>query len=481
MGFSLPIADRRRGSGYAALILTLAPPTCGGWAMRRLGGQLWHRRDAHVTVQVWGWLSACREWVWSSGVDDRGVSGWERSSREELLVVVVAQARMLELASERLVEQAALIEEQGAALAEQAARIEAQAERIAELERKAGLSSRSSSTPPVRDGLDKPPVRSMREKGVRKAGKQPGAPGATLSQVDEPDRVERHFPSECGRCASPLDRDRVVGEVVRRQVFDMPEVKVEVTEHQMFALGCGCGHATRAEATAPACYGPNVTSVAAYLSAQHHIPFDRVVEIMADLAGVDLSAGFVVAACRRAQDAVAPANEAIKDTIAAAPTAHFDESVTRVAGRNHWLHTAATAELTAYYIDIYGRSLKAIKAFFDPAPLHRGRHPRRLQRLQRLRLSARPVQRTHSSGGRRDRRVRPGRPGGRVGQRPGRPARRRLPVGRALARAGPRPAARVQAQGPAPPLRRRRGAGSGPTPATNRQADPGAEARAEAA
>jgi transposase len=283
-------------------------------------------------------------------VDDRDVSGGEQASREELLVLIAAQARMLEVAQQRLAEQAVLIEQQ-------AARIEEQAARIAELERKVGRNSRNSSSPPAADGLDKPPVRSVRTKGTRRAGKQPGAPAATLSQVAKPDVVIEHFPAACGCCAGPLARERVVGEVVRRQVFDLPEVKVKVTEHQLFALVCDeCGRATRAEApgeaAAPACYGPTVTAMVAYLSAQHHIPFDRVAEIMAEVAGVDLSAGFVVAACRRVQDAVEPVTTAVKDAIAAAPVAHFDESVTRVAGANHWMHTAATATLTAYHINV---------------------------------------------------------------------------------------------------------------------------------
>jgi transposase len=280
-------------------------------------------------------------------VDDHGVSGAEQASREELLALVAAQARM--------------IEEQGAALVEQAAR-------IAELERRLGRNSRNSSTPPSQDGLDKPPPRSMRGSSGRKAGKQPGASGAGLMQVAVPDREIPHFPPWCGHCAAPLGRDAVAGEVVRRQVFDVPEAGIEVSEHQLFAAACGgCGAVTRASApagvAAPACYGPNVTAMAAYLSAQHHIPVDRVAEILADLAGIEVSPGWVAAACRRVKDAVAPANEAITDAIAAAPVAYFDESVTRVAGRNHWLHTAATATVTAYHIDEHGRSKESIVAF----------------------------------------------------------------------------------------------------------------------
>jgi transposase-like protein len=118
-----------------------------------------------------------------------------------------------------------------------------------------------------------------------------------------------------------------------------------------------------AGASAPAVYGPTVTAFAAYLSAQHHIPVGRIVEVLADLAGIEVSSGWVTDACKRAEQAVAGANTAIRDVIAGSGVAHFDESVTRVNGRNHWMHTAATATLTAFHIDAGGRSVASIKAF----------------------------------------------------------------------------------------------------------------------
>jgi transposase len=137
------------------------------------------------------------------------------------------------------------------------------------------------------------------------------------------------------------------GVPVVRQLFDVPDIRVRVTEHLLHALACaGCGARTRAAApagvTGPAVYGPTVTMLAAYLAAQHHIPVARVAEILADVAGIEVSTGWVTTACARMAAAVAPANEAIKDAIAAAGVAYFDETVTRVAGRNHWLHAAAT-------------------------------------------------------------------------------------------------------------------------------------------
>ena len=58
---------------------------------------------------------------------------------------------------------------------------------------------------------------------------------------------------------------RPVTAVERRQVFDLPPVKVKVTEHQLIERECGCGHRTRgaapAKADAPVQYGPWVAAV----------------------------------------------------------------------------------------------------------------------------------------------------------------------------------------------------------------------------
>jgi transposase len=173
----------------------------------------------------------------------------------------------------------------------------------------------------------------------------------------------------CDGCGNGLDAAAApAADPVVRQIFDVPEVRVRVTAHLLHVLTCpGCGARTRAAAppgvTAPAVYGPTVTMLAAYLAAQHHIPVARIVEILADLAGIEVSPGWVMTACARMATAVEPANEAIKEAIAAAPVAHFDETVTRVAGRNHWLHAAATGRLTAYHIDEYGRSVASMTAF----------------------------------------------------------------------------------------------------------------------
>ncbi|MEV5414471.1 IS66 family transposase [Thermopolyspora sp. NPDC052614] len=241
-------------------------------------------------------------------------------------------------------------------------------EENAQLRRQLGRNSRNSSQPPSADGLAKPPPRSMRGSSGRKAGKQPGTPGTALMQVANPARRVPHVPASCQGCASDLAGAAGVGEPVIRQVFDIPEVGVEVTAHELYAVTCGgCGTLTRAAApafaTGPAVYGPRVSALAAYLSAQHHIPVGRIAEILADVAGIEVSSGWISAAVARMAATLGPVNTAIGDAIAGAAVAHFDEGVTRVNGKNHRLHVAATATLTAYHIDEHGRGTDSITAF----------------------------------------------------------------------------------------------------------------------
>lgn len=76
-----------------------------------------------------------------------------------------------------------------------------------------------------------------------------------------------------------------------------------------------------------------------------------------------MSSGWVGDACGRVEQVIVEANTAITDAIAEAGVAHFDDSVTRVKGKNHWMHTAATATLTAFHIDQHGRGVASITAF----------------------------------------------------------------------------------------------------------------------
>jgi transposase len=222
-------------------------------------------------------------------------------------------------------------------------------ERIAELEARLGQTPRNSSRPPSSEGLAKPAPRSLRKKSGRKPGGQDGHKGTTLAQVARPDREVRHEPGCCGRCGAGL-AGRPVTAVERRQVFDLPPVRAEVTEHQLIERACGCGHRTRgtapAGAKAPVQYGPRAAAVMVYLHAGQFLSKDRTALALAELFGIPCSSGTVAALTARAAGRLGGFTELVRGRIAASEVAGFDETGFRTAGRLAWVHCARTGKYT---------------------------------------------------------------------------------------------------------------------------------------
>jgi transposase len=226
-------------------------------------------------------------------------------------------------------------------------------DKVKALEEKTAKDSHNSSKPPSSDGLSKPKPKSLRPPSNRPTGGQPGHPGKTLRMVSMPDRTVRHpveCCSDCGRSLTEQAPDRVE----RRQVFDLPEPKLEVTEHQAEVKTCVCGCLNRAafppEAAAPVQYGPRVKSAAVYLRDYQLLPSDRLTEIMRDLFGCEsFSEGTLAnfgADCSRRLE---PVDTFIRDLVAKAEVAGFDETGMRAVGSLHWLHTVSTRWLTWYF------------------------------------------------------------------------------------------------------------------------------------
>ena len=247
----------------------------------------------------------------------------------------------------------AALAEKDAQIAERDARIEVLTARVAELETLLRKDSRTSSKPPSSDGLRKPPPRSRRESSGRSPGKQPGDPGVTLRQVDQPDRVVVHRPDACGGCGASLRRAPVTS-VEKRQVFDLPPIRLDVTEHRLQHRRCRCGTLTMAQAPAgvgaPAQYGPRVRAIGAYLVGYQHLPYQRAGETLADLLGVHLSVGTLATIVTQTGDGLAEFLATVRDMIAAAPVAHFDETGLRVAGALAWVNAACTESLALFSV-----------------------------------------------------------------------------------------------------------------------------------
>jgi transposase len=230
-------------------------------------------------------------------------------------------------------------------------------QRIAELERRLGLDSTTSSKPPSSDGLGKKPriAGSLRGTSGKVSGGQKGHKGDTLRRTETPDIIRQHTVANCAHCRAKLKASMVTS-VEKRQVFDLPEPRMEVTEHQASVYTCAACHGTTRAAfpdgvTSSVQYGERIKAAAIYLNHQQLIPEDRVADVMNDLFGAALlcPASIVTWGIKKAAE-LQPFVEHIAARIASAPVRHLDETGFRIGGKTQWLHSASTLALTHYRV-----------------------------------------------------------------------------------------------------------------------------------
>jgi hypothetical protein len=83
--------------------------------------------------------------------------------------------------------------------------------------------------------------------GVCESGGQTGHVGYKVERVTKPDHIKTYMVEECAYCQNSLKRQKVE-RIEKRQVFDLPQIQMEVTEPQAPVKRCaGCGKETRAE------------------------------------------------------------------------------------------------------------------------------------------------------------------------------------------------------------------------------------------
>ena len=226
-------------------------------------------------------------------------------------------------------------------------------ERIIELENQKAKNSKNSHKPPSGDGFGKQ-TKSLRKKSEKKTGGQEGHEGENLKWEETVDQLIQHTVTTCRVCGEDLRE--IEGENIgKRQVHDLPEIKLEVIEHQIEKKICPhCNLATVSEFPETVKdwvqYGGTVRGLVTYLNQYQLIPSQRTQEIMRDVFDCKMSEGTIYNQVQKCYKALEPIEASIKETIQTSEVAHFDESGMRVNSSSQWVHVASTKTHTHYQV-----------------------------------------------------------------------------------------------------------------------------------
>jgi transposase len=244
--------------------------------------------------------------------------------------------------------------------------------KVTELERKIALltkDSSNSSKPPSSDGpASKPRMRKRKKSRHRKPGGQPGHKGVNRDLVppEKVDWIQEVFPDSCEICHTPLHPglagSRVLGNYLRCQVIEIPDIKPDVSEYRLRCVECACGAVTWADAPpqARSGFGPRLTGLLAYLSAMHRVTRRGCQELAKTLFGIDISLGSVCKLHEEVSQALEPCCKEIKQALPKQEVLNVDETGWKSMGKGIWLWVFVAPTMTFFTLAA-SRGAKVLK------------------------------------------------------------------------------------------------------------------------
>jgi len=228
----------------------------------------------------------------------------------------------------------------------------------------AAQNSHNSSRPPSTDRPEKPQPKSLRPKSGRRSGGQPGHPGRTLQPSLKPQHIQVHPLHECG-CGEDLSQQPAL-DYEPRQVFDLPSLLLECTEHRAEIKECpNCGRTSRAsfpvDLTAPVQYGKNIRALLAYLYDAQAGASLRIRQMCQEMFGFPVSEATLQKARQEQYDALEPFENRLRDLLPQEKLLHADETSLPINKVTHWLHVLCTPLLTFFSVQP-NRSKESIRA-----------------------------------------------------------------------------------------------------------------------
>lgn len=209
--------------------------------------------------------------------------------------------------------------------------------------------SGNSGVPPSQDPFRK--TKSLRGKSGRRPGGQKGRKGKRLEMTDAPDRVALHDIARCARCGNGLPKEAMGYDA--RQVFDLPPIAIEVTEHRRLHKTCGtCGKLNKGAFPEgigqDAQYGARLKSLCVYLQNYQMLPYARCCEFIADLTGHGIATGSLSNFQGRCFADLEGYEGAIRKRLLQSPVLHADETGIRLNGKNSWMHVISNGAASLF-------------------------------------------------------------------------------------------------------------------------------------
>lgn len=235
----------------------------------------------------------------------------------------------------------------------QAALIEQLEEKVKGLEGRLNKDSHNSHLPPSQSPFKKK-IKNLRKKTGKRPGGQKGHPGSTLQMVEHPDEVILHQVTTCRNCGKYLGT-LPVEHHEKRQVFDLPPVKMHVREHRAEVKVCSCGKVNKAvfpeDIHAPVQYGTRIQALCVGMNSYHFLSFARTSELMETLTGYSVNPSTIQSYIRKAHQQLASFAANSKRHLQQVAVLHNDETTVACAGKKLWLHVSTTDEVTHYGVD----------------------------------------------------------------------------------------------------------------------------------
>lgn len=222
-------------------------------------------------------------------------------------------------------------------------------EEVKNLKTKLKLNSSNSSRPPASDPPWTP--KSERLKTGAKPGGQKGHPGSTLKMVGLPDQTIIHSVKEICECGLNLNQATLLN-LEKRQVFDLPVIKILVVEHQVEVRQCQCGQIHRGvfpkHVRQTTQYGSNVKGISTYLMLHQLIPFERTKQFFGDVFQLEISQGSLQNFQVEAFGKLEVVESKIKAQVLVSRVNHFDETGYAKNLKLCWMHVVSNKALTYY-------------------------------------------------------------------------------------------------------------------------------------